>query len=443
MKRREFLKTGAAVLGTSMMADTIFSSGSGERLAQASSTGSKDANRKFETCLSSYNIKGLDVTMPAEVIICDQTMRDGEQTVGVSFSLEEKVELARRLNALGIPQIQIAEAGNPRGRKEAETLCRLGLASKWEVMTGAGSKEWRSHVDAALACGADILHTNIATSTHMRNMQGDIPESEVIKRLDEVVTYMRKGGAKIVKVALMDAPRTEETFLLEVIRHLGKIGVDRITIADTTGTSTPEGFFYLIRRVRETLSTFPRPPLIGVHTHNDFGLALANAFAGVKAGARIIDVCLNGLGERAGNPALAEVALGLEAFYGMNTNIRLEGLLEISQYAAKISGLPLPTNKPFVGEYVCADQSDGHVKAYLDNPWAFEGIKPSVYGNRRKIIVGIKTGKNILQYKIRELKLDVPSDQFPKILERIQAFALQNKGRALTDADLIKIIREP
>ena len=147
-----------------------------------------------------------ELLLPKEVFIFDTTMRDGEQTVGVSFSVEEKVELARRLNALGVPQIQIAEAGNPRGRKEAETLCRLGLATKWEVMTGAGSKEWRSHVDAALACGADILHTNIATSTYMRNMQGDIPESEVIKRLDEVVTYMRKGGAKIVKVALMDAP---------------------------------------------------------------------------------------------------------------------------------------------------------------------------------------------------------------------------------------------
>jgi len=310
-------------------------------------------------------------------------------------------------------------------------------------MTAAGSKDWRRHVDAALACGADIVHSNIATSTYMRNMQGDIPESEVIKRLEEIVTYMRKSGVKIVNISIMDATRTEEKFLLEVVRHMGQLGVDRFRIADTVGTCTPEGIFYLIGRVRETLSVFPRPPIIGIHCHNDFGLVIANVFAAVKAGARLIDVTLNGLGERAGNPALVEVAVGLEAFYGVNTNIRLDKLLEISKYGEKISGLPIPTNKPFVGDYVCADQSDGHVKAYLDNPWAFEGIKPAVYGNQRKIIVGIKTGPNILQHKIRELKLEVPPERFPQILERIRTASLQNKGRALTDEDLIKIVRQP
>ncbi len=434
MKRRGFLNTGAAALGAAVM--------SGGRRSEAAVTAAEDANRRFETCLGPYNIKGMDGTMPEEVILCDVTLRDGEQTAGVAFSLEEKVDCARRLSALGIPQIQVGYADSAHGRKEAETMCRLGLASKIEIMTAAGSKEWRSHVDAALACGADIVHSNIATSTYMRNMQGDIPESEVIKRLEETVTYMRKNGAKIVNVSIMDATRTEETFLLEVVRHMGKLGVDRIRIADTVGTCTPDGIFYLIRRVRETLSAFPRPPIIGIHCHNDFGLALANVFAAVRAGARMIDVTLNGLGERAGNPALVEVALGLEAFYGVNTKLHLEGLYEISKYGERISALPLPSNKPFVGEHACADQSDGHVKAYLDNPRAFEGIKPEVFGNRRKIIVGIKTGKNILEHKIRELKLDVPSDRYPQILERIRALSLQNKGKVLTDADLIKIIHQ-
>jgi isopropylmalate/homocitrate/citramalate synthase len=428
MRRREFLKTGAAVLGGAVM-----SGGSGTEAAVA---GGKVVQRRFETCLGPYNIKAIDVTLPEEVILCDVTLRDGEQTAGVAFSLEEKVDCARRLSALGIPQIQIGHADSAHGRKEAETMCRLGLASKIEIMTAAGSREWRSQVDAALACGADIVHSNIATSTYMRNMQGDIPESEVIKRLEEIVTYMRKRGAKIVNISIMDATRTEETFLLEVVRHMGQLGVDRFRIADTVGTCTPEGIFYLIRRVREALSAFARPPIIGIHCHNDFGLALANVFAAVKAGARLIDVTLNGLGERAGNPALVEVAVGLEALYGVKTKLRLGGLYEIS-------ALPLPSNKPFVGEHACADQSDGHVKAYLDNPWAFEGIKPAVFGNRRKIIVGIKTGKNILEHKIRELQLNVPSDRYPQILECIRALSLRNKGKVLTDADLIKIIQQP
>ncbi|HXZ37305.1 MAG TPA: hypothetical protein VEL68_14885, partial [Thermodesulfobacteriota bacterium] len=187
MKRREFLKTGAAVLGTSVIADKFFSLGSGARLAQAAPTGAEGGNRRFATCLGPYNTKGLNVTMPEEVILSDVTMRDGEQTVGVAFSLEEKVDLARRLSALGIPQFQLGRADTPDGRREAETLCHLGLPCKIEIMAGGGARDWRQQIDAALACGADIVHTNIATSTYMRNMQGDIPESEVIKRLNDVV----------------------------------------------------------------------------------------------------------------------------------------------------------------------------------------------------------------------------------------------------------------
>jgi 2-isopropylmalate synthase len=443
MKRREFLKTGAAVLGTSMMADKIFSLGLGGRLAQAAPAGPKGANRKFDTCFGTFNTQGLNVTMPEEVILSDVTMRDGEQTVGVAYSLEEKVDLARRLVALGLPQFQLGRADTPEGRKEAETLCHLGLPCKVEIMAGGGAKDWRQQIDAALACGADIVHTNIATSTYMRNMQGDIQESEVIKRLSDVVNHMRKTSTKIVKISLMDSTRTEEKFLLEVVRQMGRMGIDRLALADTAGTATPEGYFYLVSKIRETLSAFPRPPIIGLHTHNDFGLALSNVFAGVRAGARLIDVCVNGLGERAGNASLAEVALGLEAFYGVNTNIRLEGLFEISKHVEKISGIPIPTNKPFVGEYVSADQSDGHTKAYMENPDAFVGIKPEVYGNKRKLILGVKTGKTTLEHKIRELKLDVPQERYPQILQRIRAASLQNKGKALSDADLIKIIREP
>jgi len=444
MKRREFLKAGTAVLGAVVMTGQGISVMSGEKEAEAAATAEKKIKRRFEVRLGPYNEKGLDVVMPEEIILCDVTLRDGEQTAGVAFSLEEKVACARRLSDLGIPQIQLGHADTPRGWKEAEAISKLGLASKIEIMAagGAGPKEWRRQVDAALACGANVSHANIATSSYMRNMQGDIPESAVIQRLEEIVIYMRKNGAKIVNITCMDAFRTEENFLLEVVRHMGELGVDRFRIADTAGTGTPEGISYLTRRVRETLSPYPRPPIIGFHCHNDFGLGLANVFAAVKAGARLIDVTLNGLGERAGNPALVEVAMGLEAFYGINTKLRLDKLHEISKYGEKISAKPIPDNKPFVGGLVYADQSDNHVKAYLDDPWAFEGVRPSVFGNQHKILVGIKTGNNILEYKIRELKLDVPRERYPQILERIRALSVKRKGEILTDEDLISIIHQ-
>lgn len=396
----------------------------------------------MEQCVSRYNSLGLEVSLPQEVILCDVTMRDGEQTPGVAFTLTEKIELAKKLDAIGVPQIQVGIAGSSKNiHKEVETICQLGLASKTEVMTRGTFEGWQKDIEAALSCRADILHSYLPMSSYIRSMYAPLSDEQMLQRADHIIQHAQKLGAKIINISLLDATRAEENFLLAMIRRVADKGVDRIRIADTVGTATPEGISYLIRRVCQTVGHLKKQPLIGLHCHNDFGLALANVFAGVKAGATLIDVSVNGLGERSGNPSLAEVAMGLEILYKVKTHIRLDHLYELAKLVERISGLPIPTNKPFVGEYVFADESDAHVAAILKEPFAFQGVRPELLGNKRRFVVGKSAGPNVLNLKSKEWGLKVSQELYPKIMERIREKSEKQKGKILTDEELIEIIK--
>jgi len=396
----------------------------------------------MEQCVSRYNSLGLEVSLPQEVILCDVTMRDGEQTPGVAFTLTEKIELAKKLDAIGVPQIQVGIAGSSKNiHKEVETICQLGLASKTEVMTRGTFEGWQKDIEAALSCRADILHSYLPMSSYIRCMYAPLSDEQMLQRADHIIQHAQKLGAKIINISLLDATRAEENFLLAMIRRVADKGVDRIRIADTVGTATPEGISYLIRRVCQTVGHLKKQPLIGLHCHNDFGLALANVFAGVKAGATLIDVSVNGLGERSGNPSLAEVAMGLEILYKVKTHIRLDHLYELAKLVERISGLPIPTNKPFVGEYVFADESNAHVAAILKEPFAFQGVRPELLGNKRRFVIGKSAGPNVLNLKSKEWGLKVSQELYPKIMERIREKSEKQKGKILTDEELIEIIK--
>ncbi len=396
----------------------------------------------MEQCVSRYNSLGLEVSLPQEVILCDVTMRDGEQTPGVAFTLTEKIELAKKLDAIGVPQIQVGIAGSSKNiHKEVETICQLGLASKTEVMTRGTFEGWQKDIEAALGCRADILHSYLPMSSYIRSMYAPLSDEQMLQRADHIIQHAQKLGAKIINISLLDATRAEENFLLAMIRRVADKGVDRIRIADTVGTATPEGISYLIRRVCQTVGHLKKQPLIGLHCHNDFGLALANVFAGVKAGATLIDVSVNGLGERSGNPSLAEVAMGLEILYKVKTHIRLDHLYELAKLVERISGLPIPTNKPFVGEYAFADESDAHVAAILKEPFAFQGVRPELLGNKRRFVIGKSAGPNVLNLKSKEWGLKVSQELYPKIMERIREKSEKQKGKILTDEELIEIIK--
>lgn len=396
----------------------------------------------MDRCVSPYNSLGLKIGLPKEIVLCDVTMRDGEQTPGVAFTLEEKIELARELDAIGVPQIQVGVAGSgENARKEAEAICHLGLESKIEVMTRGTYEGWQKDIEAALGCGADVLHSYLPMSSYIRTMYAPLSDEQMLQRADHIVGQAQKLGAKVINISLLDGTRAEEKFLLEMVRRVAEKGVDRIRIADTVGTATPEGIFYLLSRVCETIGHLKKQPIIGLHCHNDFGLGLANVFAGVKAGATLIDVAVNGLGERSGNPSFAEVAMGLEVLYKIKTHIRLGRLYDLAKFVEKVSGVPIPTNKPFVGEYAFTDESDAHVSALLKEPFAFQGVRPELLGNRRKFVIGKSAGPHLLGLKSREFGLNIPPDLLPKIMEAIRERSEKHKGKVLADEDLMEIIR--
>ena len=395
----------------------------------------------MDFCTSPYNDLAKGTGWPKEVILCDVTMRDGEQTPGVAFSLEEKIELARRLDEAGIPQIQVAIPGRSRAaRAEAEKICRVKTAAKKELMTRGTSEGWREDILAAIDCGADIVHSLFPMSKYIRSMEGSLSDPEVLQRAKDVISFMKEKGARIMNISLLDATRTEENFLLQTVKEVGEMGIHRLRLADTVGTASPEGIYYLIQKAREALGFLKNPPIVGLHCHNDFGLAVANVFAGVRAGATLLDVSVNGLGERAGNPSLAEAVSGLEVLYGVKTNIQLNRLCGLSKFVEKISGIPLSANKPFVGEHVFADESDAHVAAQLREPFAFQGIQPESVGNRRKFFLGKNSGRNILGWKFRELNMKVKEDHYPEVLERIRELSEKRKGILLTDEELKEIV---
>ena len=395
----------------------------------------------MDSCVSPYNQLGQGSGWPKEVILCDVTMRDGEQTPGVAFSPEEKIELARRLDQIGVPQVQVGLPGRSKAaREEAERICGLRLNSQKELMTRGTYEGWRDDVLAAIECGADILHSYFPMSAYIRGMYTALSEPEIIRRAGEVIDFMREKGARIINISLLDATRTKEEFLFQMVKTAAEAGAHRIRLADTVGTASPEGIYYLVQKVREVLVSLENPPIIGLHCHNDFGLALANVFAGVKAGATLIDVSVNGLGERSGNPALAEVALGLGVLYGVKTHLRLEQVGALSRYVEEISGIPLPRNKPLVGEYAFADESEAHIAAQLKEPFAFQGIRPEVLGNKRRFILGKHSGKNALRFKLEELDLKVPEEKYPLILERLREWSERRKGSVPADEDIREIV---
>jgi isopropylmalate/homocitrate/citramalate synthase len=396
----------------------------------------------MDFCVSPFNDLGKGAGWPKEVILCDVTMRDGEQTPGVAFSLEEKIELARRLDQIGIPQIQVGLPGRSKAaRLEAEKICRVELGAKKELMTRGTHEGWRDDVLAAIECGADVIHSYFPVSKYIRGMDTSLSEEEMIERACEVVSFMKEKGARVINISLLDATRAAEEFLLQMVKEVAAMDIHRLRLADTVGTASPEGIYSLIQKVGEALSPLKNPPVIGLHCHNDFGLALANVFAGVKAGATLIDVSVNGLGERSGNPSLVEVVLGLEVLYGVKTHIQLRSLYGLSQYVEQIAGIPLSFHKPFVGRYAFADESDAHVAAQLREPFAFQGIQPELVGNRRKFVLGKNSGKNILRWKFQELNLNVGEDQYPFVLQRIRELSEKRKGTLLTDEELKEIAK--
>ena len=373
--------------------------------------------------------------LPKYVTVFDTTLRDGEQTPGVSLTPDEKLEIAINLNKIGVDVIEAGFPVSSAGEQEAiKKITSLGMDSEICGLARAVKKD----IDVAVDCGVDSIHTFIATSPLHRKYKLKMDKEEIINRAVEAVEYIKDHGLK-VEFSAEDATRTELDYLVEVYKNVVDAGADRINVPDTVGVMVPNAMYYLIKELKKEIKV-----PISVHCHNDFGLAVANSVAAVEGGAEQIHCTVNGLGERAGNAALEEAIMALKMVYGIENRIKTEKLTELSNLVSKLTGIKTQPNKAIVGENSFAHESGIHAHGVLAHALTYEPIAPEIVGQKRKIILGKHTGAHAIKAKLKELGIEVgekvSEEQFAEIVARIKA--LGDKGKMITDMDVVAIVED-
>jgi 2-isopropylmalate synthase len=373
-------------------------------------------------------VKKMSTTNPRFIRILDTTLRDGEQTPGVSLTAEDKIEIAQQLCKLGV---DIIEAGFPSSsegeRKVVKEIAKLGLTSKVCGLSRCTKKD----IDAALECDVDLIHVFIPTSpVQMKHAVNMTPE-QVLASAVESIQYVKKHGVAC-EFSPMDATRTEMPFLRQICKAAQEAGMDSLNVPDTVGCMIPKTTYELFKE----LKTFIKVP-ISAHCHNDFGLAVANSLAAVEAGADQVHTAINGLGERAGNAALEEVVTTLHVVYGYKTNINTRLLYSTSRMVASLSGVSVQVNKAIVGENAFAHESGIHTRGVTEQPLTFEPISPELVGRTRKLVAGKLAGTRGIQAELNEIGIHPTDAQLTDIVKRVKE--LGDKGKMVTDADLIAL----
>ncbi len=360
--------------------------------------------------------------------ILDTTLRDGEQTPGVSLTLDDKIEIAQQLDKLGV---DIIEAGFPSSsegeRKVVKEIKQLGLTSQICALSRCTQKD----IDAALSCDVDLIHIFIPTSPIQMKHAVNMTPEQVLTSTVEAIQYIKQHGVKC-EFSPMDATRTEKSFLHEICKAAQDAGMDSLNVPDTVGCMIPKTTFELFKELKTILKT-----PISTHCHNDFGLAVANSLAAVEAGADQIHVAVNGLGERAGNAALEEIVTTLHVVYGYKTNINTRLLYNTSRMVSTLSGISVQANKAIVGENAFAHESGIHTRGITEHPLTFEPISPELVGRTRKLVAGKLAGTRGIQAELNEIGIQPNQTQLIEIVQRVKE--LGDKGKSVTDADLIAI----
>lgn len=363
--------------------------------------------------------------------ILDTTLREGEQTPYVNFTIDEKVQIAKTLDQVGVEMI---EAGDPSVSPNiAATIQRIAaLHLKAEVV--AHSIATRASIDRVKACGADRAAIFYATSKIHLDAKLRKTEEQALAIIQEHIAYARGLGLK-VRYTPEDATRTDFEFLVRVCNAAIQAGADRISFADTLGIMQPHIFYERVRALRARLL----PCKIDLHCHNDYGLALANAMSGIRAGADCVHVTINGMGERAGIPDLAEAVVAFRNLEGVE-KYNIQPLTALSNYLENASGFFLSPNKPITGQNAFSHKSGVHTNGILKDPRTYEPFDPAILGRERKIIIDKYTGKSAVQLRLDEYGVKVSLAELEVIVTRIKNMGDQRKQ--LFDADIIEIAEQ-
>ncbi|MFH0967822.1 MAG: 2-isopropylmalate synthase [Methanobacteriota archaeon] len=355
----------------------------------------------------------------------DTTLRDGEQTPGVSLTPAEKLEIATALSDIGVQVIEAGSAVASEGEREAiRLIANAGLGAECCTYVRALPQD----IDCAADAGADSVHLVVPVSDlHItRKMQKS--REEVHTMAMKAVTYAKERGL-IVELSGEDASRADQEFLVTLYRDGVAHGADRLCFCDTVGVLTPE-------RAAEIIPPLCLAPL-SIHCHNDLGLALATSLSALKAGASCTHVTVNGLGERAGNTALEEVVMSLETLYGYKTGIDTKKLYPLSTLVSRLTGVPFATNKPIVGTMAFTHESGIHAHGLFRDSRTYEPMAPETVGRTRRIVLGKHSGSASVKAALTELGYEPNPRQLEEIVKRVKN--LGDEGRRVSDTDVMAI----
>ncbi len=379
-------------------------------------------------CVSLHNFMDevrSEVHLPSKVIIHDCTLRDGEQHPGIVFRKEEKIYIARALDEYGVHRIEVMPAVSQEDLEALIEIKALGLRA--EIVCFCRSEI--NDVSIAIKSGVSSVVIEVFSSPYISHAAGWTLE-QAAEKMIKATLYAKNQGLRVTNF-LVDASRTPWVNLKKFLEMIITGGhPDSICIADTRGVLIPQGTYHLIRKLKDYIQ-LP----IEIHAHNFFGFGTANALAAVCAGAEVVHASVNGLGEGAGNTALEEIALALQIMLGINMGIDYSKTYELCQLVEKLSKVPLQSHKPLVGDKVFTIESGIAVSRLLHLeekgsplfPYA-ETILPEFLGRRREIMIGKKSGRSSIEYKLKELGMVIPPTEVQQeILEAVKEYSLVNK----------------
>ena len=370
--------------------------------------------------------------LPPKVEIHDATLRDGEQTPGVVFSVEDKIAIASKMDEIGVDRIEAGmPAVSPQDAEAIRQISQLGLNAR--IFTFA--RALKQDIDTAKECGADGVIIEVPIGYPKLVTQFGWTWRDVFKKSRDVINYARELGLYAVFFPY-DTTRARAEDLESLCKAImDESPPDSIGIVDTMGCATPEAIKYMVRWVHG-MTGLP----IEIHTHNDFGMGVATELAAVTAGATVVHSCGNGLGERTGNAALEELMLGLDLLYGYDTGYKLEKLPELGALLSKLANIPIARNKPVLGHGNFIRESGIGIQYVMEDPLVMFATHPALTGKSGEVVLGKKSGKASVLYKAGELGLgELTDDEAVDILDAVKRKGIERRN-ILSDAEFVEIV---
>jgi len=361
-----------------------------------------------------------------KVLLVDTTLREGEQTPGVNFTVDEKLEIARALDSIGV---QMIEAGDPNVSDDVYQAVKLianeGLSAEIIAHCRANIRD----VERAISCDVDRVAIFLGvTDAKLKSMR--LTEDEAVERVVKAIEYAKSHGVK-VRFTAEDGTRARYDFLVRICKEAVKAGADRISLPDTVGIMTP----WRIQEFFKRISRDVHGAEFDCHCHNDLGMAVANALAALEGGATGVHVTVNGIGERAGITSLETIAVALKVLYGIEV-VKLDRLTWLSALVERLSGVVVPPHAPVVGENAFSHKGGVHVAAVLYDPSTYEAFPPELVGRKREIVVSKYSGKHAVKARLEALGIQLSDEELEKVVNVIKS---RHDVRTYRDADLIEI----